>query len=312
MKEESIEQETLSKRKKFLKWFGWTLFFLTFLLFFTYLRIPKQRLKAYGESMAIQTLSRQGYLLDLNDTELSFGLGISYTAKKIKITPIRPPGPPIELENLSLTPHLLSSLLGTPSGDIEVQQGRGILEMSISHDGSITHLDFEAKHLNLKKLGIFPRYTQVKGTAVLEGRGSIEGDFKRPSTLEGDVRVELKTLLVEQQSVFGFQIPRLDISEGIVSARMSQSKLKINNFKLGKKGKKPEDDLIAKITGDIRLGSRWNSSQLNLTAEFSLSKKVQQAFSLVGAILAPGKRKDGSYRFNLTGKVSQPLPMPHP
>ncbi len=48
-------------------------------------------------------------------------------------------------------------------------------------------------------------------------------------------------------------------------------------------------------TGDIILGSNWDSSTLNAKINFKLSDPLIKAFFLIDSFLGPGKQGDGSY-----------------
>jgi type II secretion system protein N len=114
--------------------------------------------------------------------------------------------------------------------------------------------------------------------------------------------MDLSKLVIEQQSVVGFALPRMNISEGKIDIAIEKGKLALKNVKLGKSG----DDLRANVTGDLVLGKTWDSSLLNAKVNFALSEMVTKALVLVDALLTPGKQPDGSYTYSLNGALSGP------
>ena len=149
--------------------------------------------------------------------------------------------------------------------------------------------------------------SNLKKSGAINGTGSFSGDFRVPNTLDGDLHLDLSKVVIEQQSLAGFALPRMSVSEGKIEVATEKGKLLFKNVKLGKAG----DDLRATVTGDMVLGKSWDSSIVNAKVNFSLSEGVTKALVLVDALLAPGKQPDGSYTYTLAGALSGP-PVPTP
>jgi hypothetical protein len=113
---------------------------------------------------------------------------------------------------------------------------------------------------------------------------------------------------IAAQTLYGFNIPQLKISEAQFEVKIDKGKAAIQLGKIGKKGS--ADDLTADLTGDLSLSPRVLNSRMNVKAHFWLSENVKRAFVLLDAILAQGKQPDGSFVYTLTGQLTSPVPLP--
>jgi type II secretion system protein N len=194
-------------------------------------------------------------------------------------------------------------------GDFDVQHGSGKISgsASVSMKGQSVDFSFKASRMDLAKLA--PLFN-VKLSGTVNGAGNLSGDFSQPSSLSGAVDLQLDRLALEPQTIAGFAIPRIAVSSGKAVLQIDKGKAQVKTLTLGKAG--GSDDIVANASGDVTLGRQIESSTLNLRTTFSLSKSVIDAFVILDAILAPGKRPDGSYGFALTGTMSAPNSAPLP
>jgi type II secretion system protein N len=297
--------------RRILSWIGWGSISLVFLIAFTIAKLPQTRMKNFIQGMISSQLASEGIGFTADQGELSLGLGISYQMKGITLTP-RAPAPPIRIDELRVAPSLLSPLTGNLGGTIWIRNSGGSIKITGSSAASRTRSDFsfqfEAEKMDLGKLGILPLLAHVEGSAMIEGSGSLSGDLNNPSTWNGDIHLNLSRIVIAQQSIQGFSIPKLTDSEGKIELAIDHGKAVIRAFKLGKAGS--QDDIIATLTGDIMLGKQLPASTLALQARFKLSDKILKAFSLIDALLGAGKQPDGSYAFSLNGPLTSPIPQP--
>ena len=140
------------------------------------------------------------------------------------------------------------------------------------------------------------------------GRRRYLRDMGTPSTLRGDINLNLSKILVEPQSIMGFSIPRLSISEGVAELEMSKAKGAIKTLRLGKPGN-AADDINATATGEIALGKQWSRASY-IKTRFSFSENVMRSFVLLDALLGQAKQADGSYAYGLSGPVAAPNATP--
>jgi len=287
---------------------GWVLFGLFCLTVFTLIKLPEDRLKNYIQGQISNALSPRGISLSAAKSGLSVGFGISYTMKDVTIN-LPPPEPAAHVDEIVVTPSLLSFAFGKLAGKVGIQQGDGLLTASFSTNQVNTSVDFDIKNLDLGKIGLLPMLAGIKGSGLATGKGSIDGNFSVPSTLTGDIKINLSKIILEQQSISGFSIPKLNISEAVIELKAEKAKASVKTLRLGKSGN-AADDIQASVTGEMALGKQWESSTLNLKTKFSFSQNVMKSFALLDAILGAGKQADGGYAYTLTGPVMTPIPTP--
>lgn len=297
-----------SRARHIVRVLGLSAFTLGTLFFFTVLKLPEDRLKNFIQGTLSAELGAKGISLSSGKSSLSMGLGLSYVMKDVTLQP-PPPQSPIRLERVSFSPSILSLILGRIGGSLVIDQGNSHLSCDVSKSNSRYSISYRAQSLDLGKLGLFALAANIKGTALAEGKGSLSFDESNLATLKGNASLNLSKLILEPQTVMGFNIPRIQVSEGKLEATFDNSKGKIQALKLGKPGN-PADDIIAQMTGDLTLGRRWESSLLNTKVQFTLSQNILKSFILLDAILGNGKQADGSYAFNLTGPIEAPVSTP--
>jgi len=305
-----IEPEPSSRSKKILTRAAWVGFGIFSLLFFTMIKLPDDRLKGFIEGNIAMVLGQKGITFTSTESKLSYLFGVSYSMKNVTLN-LPSTSVPIRIDKIEVSPSLLSSALGRYSGGFSVRNGEGSLSGSFSMRGQNFSFSFKSKKLDLGKLGLLPIAAGIQGGAVLDGNGSISGDPNSPATLDGSININLSKVVIEPQTIAGFSVPKLNISEGIAEVSIDKAKATLKTLRLGKTGN-PSDDLQGTITGDFALGKTWESSTMNLKAHFSLSEGIMKAFILLDAILGGGKQPDGSYSFNLIGPIESPMPTPVP
>lgn len=307
-----IQPPRPSRAQRALRAVGWGAFALFCLIVFTVIKVPEHRLKSFIQGSIASALASRGVTFTATESSISLLFGITYEMKDVTLNP-PPPQPAVRIDRVRVSPSLLSLITGRLGGTINLEQGDGTLKGSFaikppaSQSGEFS-FSFQADNLNLTRLAVLPIAAGVQGGLVINGEGSIAGDLQIPSTLSGEVKLQLSKILVEQQSLMGFSLPRLAIAEGTVEIGISQSKATIRTFRLGKPV--GADDLHASLTGEMVLGNRWDSSNLNLKAKFGFSQAAAKAFGFFLSLLDPGKQADGSYAYSLTGPMRAPTPTP--
>ena len=301
-----------SKFQKGMRRAGWAALFTFALLLFTLMKLPETRIKNYVQGNISAALAPRGITLNAAQSSLSVGFGISYSMKDVTLS-FATPQAPIHIDRIEVSPSILSMIIGKMGGRFWIYNGDGTLKGAFSMSTRSTKQDIDASftihEMNLGKLGVFPLAANIQGSAIANGEASVTGDLNLPGTFNGSVDLNLNKITLDQQSIQGFAVPRLSISEGKIDVAMNQGKATIKTLKLGKPGS-TTDDIIANVTGDIQLGKQWESSTMNLKTRFSLSQNVLKSFVLIDALLGNGKQSDGSYAFNLTGPLDSPAAAP--
>jgi len=301
-------ENTEAAGRKWAQILGWVALTLFCLVLFTILKLPDDRLKSYINGNISAVLAQKDITFTAGETHLSMLFGLTYTLKDVTLSP-PPPSPPIRVEKIKISPALLPLLFRRVGGNLEIENGKGELDASFSFKDSEGDLSFKTKKLDIGKLGLLPLLADVQASAIFGGTGKISGDMNVPNTLTGSIDLKFNKGVIEPQSIMGFSIPRLNISEGVVDVTFGKGKAILKTISLGKTGNK-SDDVQANASGEMALGKNWDATTLNAKAKLSLSEAVLKAFVLLDAILGNGKQPDGSYAFSLTGPLSAINPTP--
>lgn len=307
-----VGETSPSRAKQILKKVGWAALGIFCLLFFTLLKLPEDKIRNYVQGMISSQLSSQGITLTATQSNLSIGFGISYTMKDITLN-FPPPQEPVHIDQISISPSILSAFTGKAGATIHVENKAGILNASFSSpmsgpSGPIS-FSFSSNNMDLGSLGVLPAMVGIRGSAVANGEGHLDGDTSLPSTLNGKIQLDLNKIVIDQQTVMGFSVPRLGVSEGKADIEVDKGKALIKTLRLGKPSS-TTDDVKANITGDVVIGKNLPYSTLNLKANLSFSQNVLKAFVLLDAIMGPAKQADGSYAYSLTGPLNSPNAVP--
>ena len=297
-----------TRGQKILRRTLWTFFTLFCFLLFTLMKLPEDRIKNYIDGSLNLILKPRGISISSSDSHLSYLFGISYVMKDVTLV-IPPPAVPIHIEKIEVSPSILPLLLGKLGGTLHIEQGSGSMKGSFSIKNTQISTSGKFKKFDIGKSGLLAIAAEIQGSAVLDGELDLSGDFSVPQSIEGNTRLHLSHIVLEPQSISGFSIPRLNISEGTFDLNIAKGKALIKTLQLGKTGGTP-DDLRGTLTGDITLAKQWESSLLNLKSHFSLSETMLKSFMILDLILSAGKQPDGSFAFSLTGPLDGPFPSP--
>jgi type II secretion system protein N len=297
-----------TRGKVILRIVGWVFFGIGSLLFFTLMKLPEDRLRAFVHGSIASVLAQKGIGFSAGKSHLSIGFGVRYEMNDVVLT-LPPPDSPARIERLAVSPSILPMILKKLGGRIWIENAGGKLVADVSVKGSDVSAKFDATSLDLGKLGLLPALAAVRGSAVISGTGNVSGDFAVPSTLTGDVDLELGRISLDAQPIAGFAVPKLSVSDGKLEVSFDRAKATIKTLRLGKAGS-TTDDITANLSGDVTLGKQWESSTMNVKANFTLSPSILKSFVILDALLGAGKTGEGAYAFQLTGPLSNPIPAP--
>ncbi len=302
------ETDKPSRFKRATRGFAWTLFFLACLLLFTALKLPEARVKAYVVGTLSSMLSAKGVTLTAAEGRLSFFFGISYALKDVTLT-FPPPEPPVRIERIVVSPSLLGLFLGRLGGSVKIENSEGWLKASGWKRGATYGADLEADSFSLARLGVLQLASGYKGGMTISGEASFRGDPATPADWRAAMQLRLSKIVMENQPIMGFSIPRIAASEGAIDLEAEQGNVQVKSLSIGKAGS-TTDDLTANITGAIALGKQVESSTLDLVARFTISPTITKAFFLLEGLLKSGKQADGSYAYKVSGPITLPIPSP--
>jgi type II secretion system protein N len=299
----SNEQSRLRRIFSKAGWIGLTLFLLAI---FTVFKLPEAKLKAYIQGSISSALAPRGITFISEKADITLGFGITYRMSNVTISP-PPPAQQIKVEQIELSPSILSLIVGRFGGNFWIGQKDGRLQGSFSMKKTDLSASMKAKNFDLGKAGVLAIAAKIQGTGILNGELSVSGNTEIPSSWSGAVNLDLDKIIVEQQTISGFSVPRLSAGKGKIELAIGQGKVQIKTVKLGQQG---PDDLFANFTGQLMLGKQWESSTSNVRARFGFGEKVLKAFGLLDAILAKGKQADGTFVYDISGPLFAPMYTP--
>jgi len=299
-----------SRLKKLIKFSGWTVLFLSTLVAFTIMKLPEERLHQFVLGQISTSLRPYGVTFSAKEGDLSFGFGIQYRLRGITLK-LRSSQTPIKIDEITVSPALLPMFIGRMGGNLNIQHGDSSLDLSVGIRGNTLSVIYEAHEIEIEKLAVLFSPIPVKLSGTLSGSGNIDGDLANPRSLSGAVEYRFSNLGIKKQSIYGFDIPSLSISQGKIDIEIQEGKAEINTFRLGNPPSgKNGDDISVNLSGEILIGRQWESSTLNLKVLFSFSKKIMKAFVLLETILGQAKQADGSYAYKISGRIISPVPSP--
>jgi len=221
-----------------------------------------------------------------------YSFPFSITAENVQIRMNEPNMPEIDLDMVSLTPHL-SSLIGKPGACFDIAIGNGQISGSVAQSGE---LSVEVNALSFDE--------PIQGFPSLSVSGRINS-----ANLDSHLRPEAET-----PTAITLQANDLKLS-GTRNAGLGIDQVNFGQLELqlGGKGKNlmvqkatvSGGDLTATATGRIVIGRTITATRLNLEAQFkpttSLDSSVSSLFELIGA---PGN--DGARKVNIRGTLAYP------
>lgn len=303
----------LSTARRLATLAGWITFGAVCLILFTLIKLPEDRIKAYVDGTIAAALAEKGISFNAAEGRVSYLLGLTYTMKDVTVS-FPPPTAPVHIDKIEFSPSILSMLISSIGGKVWIENGKGELSAAFSVKNTQFSVSYKAKKFDLQKLGILPVIAGVQAAATVDGLGSFAGDSANPASLEGEAALTLTQISLEPQTIAGFSIPQLSVSDAVAEIKAEKGKAIIKTFRVGKApgtgAKGIIDDIQGAITGDITLAKQLEASLVNLKLHFSFSDNIMKSFVLLDALLGAGKQPDGSYSFILTGPLTSPVPAP--
>lgn len=301
----STEMTSLSTLRKPSRFIPLTFLFVFLLLIFTLIKLPQAKITNLIQGYVQTALDPMGIYLSDRGRELSILSGFVYRLDHPTLE--LPDGTRVEMDEMVVTPSLLSLLKGKMGATMTMTQGNAKIEFTGTGKGDRVDATIRLDNCDLNKLGVFA-FAGIKGAGQVSGDIRIEGSLNDLVSLTGGTQLKLKALRIDEQNISGFQLPTMNISEGTIDVSIENGKVIAKNVALGKGA----DDVLLNITGDVSLNRFVNASVLNLRAVLGLSDKVKQSVAILDSVLASAKQSDGKYAYKLTGTLGSPFPLPDP
>lgn len=199
---------------------------------------------------------------------------------------------------LSFSPKLTASFLAF-RGDINVD----ISGFSVFSPDKTEELDVKIvfNDINLNKN--ITDFINFDFTGVIKGQ--IEGKLNLMNTSYSnfDIDLLLSTVKFNKNTIMGFEIPELSISNGVVKANYGKGDISFENLSLGSEA----DELLLSIRGKFKTKYQ---KPYDLVVKLKLAGKLEEQF---GSFLKVGpvaqfKNSEGVYNFKVKGDMQNPIP----
>lgn len=304
---ETTEESSLAGNV--LRWIGFGLFFLTALICFTLVKVPQSKIHGWILGTLNQQMNPMGMTISADEGKIALGMGLHYEMSGVRITKIMNQKS-LRFSRLQVAPAFLSLLQGKLGGTFSLEEGSGVISGSFLTRGEDFESTVDIQNLNLGRMGVLPTLADVEGTADIKGAIEIMGTMNQPSSFNGKIDLNLAKIIIDNQKISGFQIPRTAITDGVINISIGAGKATFNSFRLGKAG--GTDDMNGTISGDIKLMKIIDSSEANLKVKFGFSDRyrLEKTISLMDSLLGMFKLPDSSFAMKLVGPLYSIQPTP--
>jgi type II secretion system protein N len=282
------------------------LFFLfTFIL--TLIKFPFDKIEGLAKSFVQKELKQNAHLnVQMEEFNLSLLFGLKVSAVKVAIQDASP-HPAfagwMKFDSVEISPSLFSLLFGQQIVTAKLVQGKAQVDLFGVKTAKSVKLNLQLKEVDLLKLPITDMLAHVQTFGVLNGKADISMNPDDLTSLSGLVDVKLSDWGLNAQTIFGFKLPHVGVSQGILQLDFKTSKMMITKFELGV-APYDKDDLYGRVHGDLQLVRVFAESVANFTMTFSLSEKIFKAIPFLDQLISDGKQLDGTYSYKVSGPLN--------
>ncbi len=250
---------------------SFVIFLFTLIFFF-----PFNNLRGYVFS---QIFVKTGILIVADDMSLTFFGWPGLILYNVNVTlPVGTSEIELASEKLTFKIGLAGLFPPVPSVSLNLKNLKkgGNLYVDVSQKANAAKVYIEASDVNLAQIAVPGLGENIPGIVGADGKFEINNaDFSKST---GSLEIKGKDLKVPHQVVgsqaqgFSFDIPAMTVDKFNMGLNIKNGNLEFTNVNLGT----PQTDLRATVTGDLKLGQRFEQSFLNLTLKLQLSNKILQ------------------------------------
>ena len=278
--------------------------------FFLLLKLPDARIQNLAIAH-IKTVSQNfGILFSAEKVRISLIFGPALKFYNVELKAMDDDTQTLKIEFLKIKPKFFSMLTSTKKAafSAELLDGEvsGVIGASVSdasNSALITHLYFDS--INLSHATLLKKFIPVQfGSGQLDGKIKLNLDFSQTQKSRGSENIIVKDLSLLSQKIYGFNVPKINMSQAQIEFTISEGSLLIDKIEMGKDQK--TDDIVAKVIGDGQIGQSLEKTKINFKIIFGFSEALKQSFPLLDNILTPAKTTDGRYAYKVTGFLFAP------
>ena len=282
---------------------GIILFAVFSFFFFLIMKLPEARIQNLIIAHIRIFAQQQGFLFSAEKVHVGLLFGPSLRMDNVELKAIDDEHQVLKVPYLKIRPKLLSLLSSVKKVGITADLLEGEISGSVggSTAGSMA-VDLSIDSIDLGASTIIKRFLPVELSGKFNGRINLDLDSENTAKSDGSIKLTIDKLVLPAQSVSGFNLPKVSISESKINVGIAAGQLTINEFELGKDGK--NDDLVGKLTGSGVLNRYLDRSTIKASAVFNISQSVKTSFPLLNALLSSAQQPDGKFAYHFSGPLS--------
>ena len=211
-----------------------------------------------------------------------------------------------ECKRLKARASLFSLLVKRPSVSFYLQLNGGEVDGNVKQSDDFLSISGELDDVDLKNFSFITSKAGLVLTGKIDGDVDLKIDKQRSVNSTGSASLELVDWKIAAgEAKFGemaMPLPDLVLTKG------RDAKIKVNvdkgsiNFDIFKFA---GGDLLLDLKGKIFMSSKAENYRFNLNGSFTASQKLNDAMPFL-FIIEQQKQQDGSYPFNVTGRLTKP------
>lgn len=293
--------DTESGRRDLLRRLGIGAFAVCAFFLFLMWKLPEARIQNYVIAHLRIASQDQGFLFSAEKVKIGMIFGPAIKLYNIELKSIDDNTQKLKIPYLRVRPHLLSLIGSTKKATISAELLDGGLSGTVGAGPTAVVADLDLDKLNLGATSLLKQFLPVAVAGIIDGEIKLDLDLTEANKSSGKIALKIQKLSMPPQSVYGFNLPKINVADSKIDITINQGQLLIRSFEIGKDIK--TDDIVGQITGDGTLDRVLMRSRLNAKATLDVSQSVKQALPLLEALLQPAKTSDGKYTYHLTGPL---------
>ncbi len=299
----NTEQRSPTIKKKNLLFIG-----IFFFIIFIIAKLPDDKIQRLILSSMKIKFQEAGYLINSEAIRVGIFTGLRLKMTNTDIRSLDNDKEEIKIEHLSVRPHLFSMLMSMKKFSLNAELLGGEIDGMIGLSQTGFTSDLEIENLSIEKASLLKKFILVQLSGILNSNINLTFSANEPIKSSGKLSLSLKNIRLPEQSISGFLLPSIQVSEAQIESQMESGKLLLKDSWIGKDINKG-DDIVINVGGDISLNMPVERSQLNLKAVMTLSPKMKEKLPVY--LLDSYKCPDGRYGMRFNGMLMSILVPTH-
>ncbi len=273
--------------------------FVALLAIFTLVRFPAEKLVAGGVGALNNRIAPLSITFDRAEGRALLGAAL------YDVTLGGRGGAMATADLVTIRPALIGSLFGRPGAELVADIAGGSLAAAVRNHGysqGIVSFSFGAEKIDTSRIDAVARSPWASVAGTVSGAGEGSGDPNDGTTIEGAVRLLLRSASVTLSKMLFPDLPPIRLDEALIELTAADGKATVTTGSI----KGPE--VQATLAGEIALAKNISFSRLNLTFSATLDGELKKRLGPFLAMIPGGGEGDGSkVKLSIIGTVARPI-----